>query len=62
MSPIWLFTKLDEVVSSESKNSVLNFFVVLWNDKRSLIPWGAKVPILKINFCSEFLWLSMLPR
>ena len=31
-----------------------------WNDKRSLIPWGTKVPILKINFCSEFLRLSAL--
>ena len=28
------------------------------NDKRSLIPWGAKVLILKINFCSELVSLE----
>ena len=29
-----------------------------WNDNRSLIPWGAKVPMLKIKFCSQFLLIE----
>ena len=32
------------------------------NEKRSLIPWGLRVPIWKINFCSSILRLSELPR
>ena len=32
------------------------------NEKRSLIPWGLRVPIWKINFCSSVLRLSELPR
>ena len=28
---------------------------------RSLNRWGVKVTILKIEFCSEVLWLSVLP-
>ena len=33
------------------------------NEKRSLIPWGLRVPIWEINFCSSvFLRLSELPR
>ena len=30
--------------------------------KRSLIPWGLKMPVWKINFCSSVLRLSELPR
>ena len=32
------------------------------NEKRLLIPWGLRVPIWKINFCSGVLRLSELPR
>ena len=32
------------------------------NEMRSLIPWGLRVPIWKINFCSSVLRLSELPR
>ena len=32
------------------------------NEKRSLILWGLRVPIWKINFCSSVLQLSELPR
>ena len=32
------------------------------NEKRLLIPWGLRVPIQKINFCSRVLRLSELPR
>ena len=32
------------------------------NEKRPLIPWGLRVPIWKINFCSSVLRLSELPR
>ena len=32
------------------------------SEKRSLIPWGLRVPIWKINFCSSVLRLSELPR
>ena len=32
------------------------------NEKRSLIPWGLRVPIWKIKFCSSVLRLSDLPR
>ena len=32
------------------------------NEKRSLIQWGLRVPIWKINFCSGVLRLSELPR
>ena len=32
------------------------------NEKRSLIPWGLRVPIWNINFCSGVLRLSELPR
>ena len=32
------------------------------NEKRSLIPWELRVPIWKINFCSNVLRLSKLPR
>ena len=32
------------------------------NEKRSLIPWGLRVPIWNINFCSSVLRLSELPR
>ena len=31
------------------------------NVKRSLIPWGLRVPIWKMNFCSRVLRLSVLP-
>ena len=31
------------------------------NEKRSLIPWGLRVPISKMNFCSKRLRLSVLP-
>ena len=33
-----------------------------FNEKRSLIPWGLKVPIWKMNFCSKRLRLSVLPQ
>ena len=33
-----------------------------WNEERSLIPWGFRVPIWKINSCSSVLQLSELPR
>ena len=36
--------------------------ISLLNGKHSLIPWGLRVPILKINFCSRVLRLSELPR
>ena len=29
--------------------------------KHSLMPWGLRVPIWKINFCSSVLWLFELP-
>ena len=32
------------------------------NEKRSLIPWGLRVPIWNINSCSSVLRLSELPR
>ena len=32
------------------------------NEKRSLIPLGLRVAIWKMNFCSMFLRLSVLPR
>ena len=32
------------------------------NEKRSLIPWGIREPIWKINFCFRVLQLSKLPR
>ena len=32
------------------------------NEKRSLIPWGLRVTIWKINFCSSLLRLFELPR
>ena len=32
------------------------------NEKRSLIPWGLRVPIQKKNFCSCVLGLSELPK
>ena len=32
------------------------------NEKRSLIPWGLRVTIWKINFCSSLLRLIELPR
>ena len=31
-------------------------------EKRSLIPWGLRVPIWKTNLCSRFLRLSVVPR
>ena len=31
------------------------------DENRSLIPWGLRVPIWKINFCSRVLRLSVLP-
>ena len=33
-----------------------------FNEKRSLIPGGLRVPIWKTNFCSSVLRLSDLPR
>ena len=32
------------------------------NEMLSVIPWGLRVPIWKINFCSSVLRLSELPR
>ena len=32
----------------------------LSNEKRPLIPWGLKVPIWKMNFCSKVLRDSVL--
>ena len=39
------------------KNNRINYL----NEKRSLIPWGLRVPIWKINFCSRVLRLSVHP-
>jgi len=45
------------LVHGNVKNNRINWL----NEKRSLIPWGLRVPISKINFCSTVLRLSVLP-
>ena len=47
------------LVHGNVKNNRINYLNEL---ERSLIPWGLRVPIWKINFCSRVLRLSMLPR
>ena len=31
------------------------------NEEQALIPWVLRVPIWKMDFCSSFLWLALLP-
>ena len=46
------------LVPGKVRNNRIN----LLNEKRSLIPWGLRVPIWKIIFCSRVLRLSVFPR
>ena len=38
-----------------------NSYKLIVNEKRSLMPWGLRVPIWKMNLCSRFLRLSVVP-
>ena len=54
---------IDAFSEAQANNSLSATIRIKKNaKKRSLIPKGLRVPIGKINFCSMFLRLSVLPR
>ena len=61
MGCMWVYMQKEELRywwEYGDKKTRVNYL----NEKRSLIPWGLRVPIWKINFCSSVLRLSELPR